>query len=56
MKAVFGFVLFCGGLVLLPVPATILFGVGYGTALGAAVLAVVATLLVQLGAVLMGRI
>lgn len=50
MSKFFGVVLICGGLVLLPVPATMLFGISYGTALGASVLAFVAALALQLGA------
>lgn len=53
MNKFFGFILFCAGVVLMPIPATMLFQVSYGTALGAAVLGVVAALLTSLGAALM---
>ncbi len=53
MKEFLGFLILCAGLVLLPVPATMLFGVSYGTALGAALLGVGAAFLVQLGVGLM---
>lgn len=55
MSKFFGFILFAAGCVLMPVPATMLFGVSYGTALGAALLAVVAGFAAQLGAALMAR-
>jgi len=49
MKIFVGLVLFCGGLALLPIPATILFGVSYGTAWAAMVVGVSASLILSMG-------